>query len=214
MLARMAYYAVHVGRATGVFNSWAECERAVSQYKGATFKKFNTLQQAQDFVEYGPAGRAAPHPPAYHNTAAPPPQPLEAAPATTSRPPPPYYASSAPAASAASSRPAHATSSHPAHASSPTGLSWSHRVDPQVRAFFRQPTAAAVPGSAGHRHASSPAGAHKAPRVVYTDGCAFSNGSRHARGGIGVYWGPNDPRSAGAAALRGQRGMMRRWDGG
>lgn len=31
--------------------------------------------------------------------------------------------------------------------------------------------------------------------VVYTDGCCHSNGTDQARAGIGVYWGPNDPRN-------------------
>lgn len=32
------------------------------------------------------------------------------------------------------------------------------------------------------------------PLVVYTDGCALGNGREGARAGIGVWFGPNDPR--------------------
>lgn len=30
---------------------------------------------------------------------------------------------------------------------------------------------------------------------VYTDGACKNNGSKHALGGVGVYWGPDDPRN-------------------
>jgi len=30
--------------------------------------------------------------------------------------------------------------------------------------------------------------------VVYTDGACSNNGRRNAQAGIGVWWGPNDPR--------------------
>ncbi|KAA8917039.1 hypothetical protein TRICI_000825 [Trichomonascus ciferrii] len=37
--------------------------------------------------------------------------------------------------------------------------------------------------------------------VVYTDGCARGNGRRGAVGGIGVYYGPDDPRNVAAPLL-------------
>ena len=30
---------------------------------------------------------------------------------------------------------------------------------------------------------------------VYTDGCCLNNGQNHSVAGVGVYWGPNHPRS-------------------
>ncbi|KAI9230643.1 MAG: ribonuclease H-like domain-containing protein, partial [Piptocephalis tieghemiana] len=39
--------------------------------------------------------------------------------------------------------------------------------------------------------------------VVYTDGCALGNGREGARAGIGVWFGPNDPRNV-SKALEGK----------
>ncbi|XP_054617555.1 ribonuclease H1 isoform X2 [Dunckerocampus dactyliophorus] len=44
--------------------------------------------------------------------------------------------------------------------------------------------------------------------VVYTDGCATSNGKRGARAGIGVYWGPRHPLNV-AERLQGRQTNQR-----
>lgn len=44
------YYAVKVGRQTGVFTSWADCEAQVKGFAGAEFKSFATEAEAQAFV--------------------------------------------------------------------------------------------------------------------------------------------------------------------
>jgi ribonuclease HI len=49
----MSFYAVHRGRKTGVFYTWAQCQEQVSGCKGAVFKKFSTEQDAQSFVDQG-----------------------------------------------------------------------------------------------------------------------------------------------------------------
>ena len=46
----MPYYAVASGRTNGVFSTWDECNRSVKGYKNASYKKFDTKQQAEDFV--------------------------------------------------------------------------------------------------------------------------------------------------------------------
>jgi ribonuclease HI len=50
-LLRMSFYAVAKGRNVGVFNTWAECERNVKQFKDAKYKKFKTLNEASEFVK-------------------------------------------------------------------------------------------------------------------------------------------------------------------
>lgn len=45
------FYAVRVGNAPGVYNTWSECEREVRGFKGAKFKKFKTHAEALSFVE-------------------------------------------------------------------------------------------------------------------------------------------------------------------
>jgi ribonuclease H-related protein len=44
------YYAVKVGRNSGIFNTWAECSSQVSGFSGAVFKSFSSLQDAQEFL--------------------------------------------------------------------------------------------------------------------------------------------------------------------
>lgn len=46
----MPYYAVANGRAIGVFSTWVECNQSVKGYKNAAYKKFDTKQDADNFV--------------------------------------------------------------------------------------------------------------------------------------------------------------------
>jgi len=41
------YYVVAKGRKTGVFNTWNECEEQVKGFKGASFKSYHNLEEAQ-----------------------------------------------------------------------------------------------------------------------------------------------------------------------
>ena len=44
------YYAVRTGRKTGVFMTWAECQKQVTGFSGAEFKSFSTMDEAQAFA--------------------------------------------------------------------------------------------------------------------------------------------------------------------
>lgn len=44
------YYVVKVGRNVGIYNTWAECEMNVSGYKGAKYKSFTSLSEANDYL--------------------------------------------------------------------------------------------------------------------------------------------------------------------
>ncbi|XP_017025247.1 ribonuclease H1 [Drosophila kikkawai] len=46
----MAFYAVASGRECGVYDTWAQCEEQVKGFKNAKYKKFNTRQEAEQFV--------------------------------------------------------------------------------------------------------------------------------------------------------------------
>lgn len=50
-IAHQKFYAVSVGRKTGVFLSWPECQKQVSGYPGAKYKSFLTQQAAQAWLE-------------------------------------------------------------------------------------------------------------------------------------------------------------------
>lgn len=48
------YYAVKKGRQPGIYVTWAQTEKQVKGFKGAVFKKFDNLQQAQAFLKEKP----------------------------------------------------------------------------------------------------------------------------------------------------------------
>lgn len=45
-----AFYAVKAGRETGVFTTWTECEAQVKGFSGAEYKKFETMKEAETFL--------------------------------------------------------------------------------------------------------------------------------------------------------------------
>ncbi|AAZ12557.1 ribonuclease H1 [Trypanosoma brucei brucei TREU927] len=49
-MGKKRFYAVAVGRQTGVFSTWEECQKQVSGFSGARFKSFLTLQEAQAYA--------------------------------------------------------------------------------------------------------------------------------------------------------------------
>lgn len=46
-----AFYAVKAGRKTGVFTTWEECEAQVKGFSGAEYKKFDTMKEAETFLD-------------------------------------------------------------------------------------------------------------------------------------------------------------------
>lgn len=44
------YYAVKVGKAPGIYNTWEECKAQVLGFKGALFKKFSSKEQAINYL--------------------------------------------------------------------------------------------------------------------------------------------------------------------
>lgn len=47
----MKYYAVKVGRVSGIYSSWDECKVQVDGYEGAIFKSFSNIVDAQDYLD-------------------------------------------------------------------------------------------------------------------------------------------------------------------
>lgn len=47
------FYAVKKGRETGIFESWAECQKQITGFSGAEFKKFKELKQAETYLTSG-----------------------------------------------------------------------------------------------------------------------------------------------------------------
>lgn len=48
--AKNNFYAVLAGRTPGIYRTWAECQRQVTGFKGAKFKGFVTLPEAEAFM--------------------------------------------------------------------------------------------------------------------------------------------------------------------
>jgi ribonuclease HI len=47
----MSYYAVANGRIPGIFRNWKDCSNSVKGYKNAQYKKFNTIEDANNFIK-------------------------------------------------------------------------------------------------------------------------------------------------------------------
>lgn len=50
IMGKKGYYAVQSGRSVGVYDTWAECKQAVDGYSGASFKRFDSHDQASAFA--------------------------------------------------------------------------------------------------------------------------------------------------------------------
>lgn len=48
------YYAVANGRNTGIYENWSDCQQQVNGYSGAKYKKFSSVEAAQDFLDSSP----------------------------------------------------------------------------------------------------------------------------------------------------------------
>lgn len=47
------YYAVKVGKTPGIYRTWAECAQMVQGYPGASYKRFQSMEEAEHFLENG-----------------------------------------------------------------------------------------------------------------------------------------------------------------
>lgn len=46
----MKFYAVKVGRTTGVFDNWADCDKSITGFSGAVYKSFPTREEAEAYL--------------------------------------------------------------------------------------------------------------------------------------------------------------------
>lgn len=47
----MPFYAVANGRNNGIFLNWSDCNKSVKGYKNASYKKFDTMEETETFVQ-------------------------------------------------------------------------------------------------------------------------------------------------------------------
>lgn len=50
LVPKMSFYAVAKGRTPGIYMTWSDCEAQVKGFSGARYKKFSTVDAAQQFV--------------------------------------------------------------------------------------------------------------------------------------------------------------------
>lgn len=48
--SKQKFYAVKQGRTPGLYNSWEDCSREVTRYKGAEHKSFSSLSEAVNYL--------------------------------------------------------------------------------------------------------------------------------------------------------------------
>lgn len=53
-MAKKKFYVVKQGFKPGIYNTWAECEINTKGFKGAKFKSFTNLEEAQDYMNRMP----------------------------------------------------------------------------------------------------------------------------------------------------------------
>ena len=54
MTTKKKFYAVKKGYQTGIFSTWAECQKQTQGFKGALFKSFLTKEEAQNYLNDQP----------------------------------------------------------------------------------------------------------------------------------------------------------------
>ncbi len=64
------FYAVRAGRQTGIFDTWDACKAQTIGYKGAVFKSFTSLQEAEAFMRGETGGPVSAEPEAFEGAVA------------------------------------------------------------------------------------------------------------------------------------------------
>eukprot|EP00735_Rhodelphis_limneticus_P003655 TRINITY_DN15149_c0_g1::TRINITY_DN15149_c0_g1_i1::g.30604::m.30604 TRINITY_DN15149_c0_g1::TRINITY_DN15149_c0_g1_i1::g.30604 ORF type:complete len:217 (+),score=19.82,sp/Q9UST8/RNH1_SCHPO/42.31/1e-08,Cauli_VI/PF01693.11/4.1e-17 TRINITY_DN15149_c0_g1_i1:108-758(+) len=52
-MGKKGFYAVSVGRNPGIYESWNDASKQVNSFSGATHQRFNTLEEAKEFMKSG-----------------------------------------------------------------------------------------------------------------------------------------------------------------
>jgi len=153
------FYAVKIGRSPGVYHTWAECKASIDKYKGAVFKSFGSLEEAQDFAR----SRIKPTPP-------PGLLPFEkddrcTCVCTCGK----FPGIELPIAKRSETE------------FIALGFPLKRKIEENDRKSKKARVIANEQLDSRHS------------QVIYTDGACEANGRGGAKGGIGVYWGPNHP---------------------
>ncbi|KAL2264995.1 hypothetical protein VTJ83DRAFT_7505 [Remersonia thermophila] len=180
------YYAVRVGAKPGIYTSWAICQQQISGFKGAVFKSFTDYEDASAFVQgRNPTSAAADNkPPRFYGVA-------------VGRTPGVYTEwSEAQEAIKGWKMPKYRKFDTREEAEE---FVRTYRAgaagDASAQAALDGDAADEEPVSQTKTAAMASLQQQNSVVVVYTDGSSRANGRADAAAGVGVYFGPGDPRN-------------------
>ncbi|KAI9652340.1 MAG: hypothetical protein M1831_006887 [Alyxoria varia] len=171
------YYAVRIGRMPGIYYDWDSASKQVQAFKGAKYKSFSTQTEAERFMKEGSTNLSS----------------SETSKGKKQR----KIEAQAPSPGEVDEKVEPGTG--PLPAGSEDGF--------DSRIILNSNTGNVEYKTEQQRKATKmvPVGtAEGQPLRIYTDGSALGNGARGAIAGVGVYFGPRDPRNV-SEALTGDR---------
>jgi len=179
------FYGVAVGRVPGVYTHWPTVESHTKGYKGAKQQGFATREEAQAFVDRARKGSSAPISLQGHLS--------EASSAATHRmeehaPKRQKREHASPATMATNVENKAEPGMGPLPPGAVDGFDPTIKLDENL-GNIRAKTTEELNATKQH-----PTGNFKGPLVVHTDGGSRGNGKVGAKAGVGVYFGPRDPR--------------------
>ncbi|KAI8824061.1 ribonuclease H-like domain-containing protein [Fimicolochytrium jonesii] len=214
--AKVKFYAVKRGKLPGVYDTWEACKANVDGFSGAVYKSFNSREGALQFARVQASG-----PGSSVGAVAVKEVDKEAVKQTYGAPPPgatKVSSSSAPAALPTESTPQQeattAADEQPDEETDEFGYTASD--DEACATIDLSPSSTAPASSAMITTATlttvititsgtlttttlPPSSSSSLPPLtIFTDGSCLSNGTPSARAGIGIYFGPSDPRNTAA----------------
>lgn len=163
-IGKMPFYAVRRGRNVGIYNDWDSCKAQVHGYGGARYKKFNSAEEAQAFVDGQDSGGYSNYTSGGQSS----------------------YKYSLDSAQSYSSCYSNETTQHSSHYSYQHQKKYTsgHRSSPYSCSSRQYSSSSTSSGSASKGSEED---------HVYTDGCCRNNGRDNPVAGVGVYWGPDHP---------------------
>ncbi|XP_011454864.3 ribonuclease H1 [Magallana gigas] len=161
---KMPFYAVRRGRNVGIYNDWDSCKAQVHGYGGARYKKFNSPEEAQAFVNGQDSGGFSNYTSGGQSS----------------------YKYSWDSAQSYSSCYSNETPQHSSHYSYQHQKKYTsgHRSSPYT-CSSRQYSSSSTSSGSTYKGSEED--------HVYTDGCCRNNGRDNPVAGVGVYWGPDHP---------------------
>ncbi|KAL2149081.1 hypothetical protein VTH82DRAFT_1767 [Thermothelomyces myriococcoides] len=189
------YYAVRAGFKPGVYTTWAVCQQQITGFKGAQFKSFPNYEDASAFAAGldPPTASSDSKPPRFYGVA-------------VGRKPgvytdwsaaqkaivgwkgPKYRKFNTRAEAEAFVR-SYSSSAREAPSTADTEAEQDDEDDEEDDNSVEEPPPKKT------RTAAKPATSRSGVVVIYTDGSSLGNGRNGASAGVGVYFGPGDPRN-------------------